>query len=163
MITNYLSPLEFQVAIKRLPNVEFFTQKATLPGISGSAVEMSGPLNKIFHTQDKLNYEDFSMSFIIDEKMGNYMEILNWIKGISSPENYEQYKNIKNSDEGLYSDISVIILNSMKNKNLQWNFYNCFPINLSGIDLDTTNSDITYPESTATFKYDYYDIEIKNT
>jgi hypothetical protein len=156
MITNYLSPLEFQIIIQRLPNMEFFTQKVTLPGISASPIEMPGPLRRVYQTSDRINYEEFSVSFIVDEKMTNYLEIFNWIKGISSVENYN---TISKSEDGAFSDISVILLNSMKNASMEWTFYNCFPTSISGIDLDTTNTDVIYPESIANFRYDYYDIK----
>jgi len=161
MITNYLSPLEFQIAIKRIPNVEFFTQKISLPAVNVSPVERSGPMNKVFQTPDKMTYDELSLSFIVDEKMTNYLEIFNWLKGISAPESFDQYRRTNESDDGLYSDISVMILNSNKNANIEFTFYNCFPTSLSGVELDTTNTDVIYPESSVTFRYDYYEIGIK--
>lgn len=158
MITNYLSPLEFRASIKRLPNVQFFVQRTNVPNISLNPVEQSSPFNRMFHTADKLQYANFDFTFIVDEKMENYLEIFNWMKGTSFPERFEQYKNLKESKDGIYSDITVQILNSHKNANIQINFINCFPISLSDISLDTTQTDIIYPEVTATFQYDYFDI-----
>lgn len=160
MITNYLSPLEFVVSIKRLPNVEFFTQRTQLPGVSANPIEKPTPFNMMYETPDKLRYDNLNFSFIIDEKMSNYIEIHNWIKGITFPQNYDQFKAISESKEGRFSDISVVILNSNKNPAINITYKNCFPISLSEVTLDTTSPDLNYPEATATFQYDYYEIEL---
>lgn len=163
MITNYFSPLEFIVTVKRLPNVEFFTQRTTIPGISAQPVEKPTPFNRVFETPDKLTYDNFSFSFIIDEKMENYLEVHNWLKAISFPQNYQQFKTINESEEGLKSDITIVVLNSSKNPSITITFKNCFPISLSEVLLDTTSQDLTYAEANVTFQYDYYEIsQIKN-
>jgi hypothetical protein len=159
MITNYFSPLEFIVTVKRLPHIEFFTQRTQIPSVSATPVEKPTPFNIMYETPDKLRYENFNFSFIIDEKMNNYLEIYNWIKGITFPQNYGQFKEINESKEGRFSDISVLVLNSNKNPSINVTYRNCFPISLSEITLDTTSSDLIYPEATVTFQYDYYEIE----
>lgn len=159
MITNYFSPLEFIVTVKRLPHVEFFTQRTQIPGVSATPVEKPNPFNVMYETPDKLRYNNFEFSFIIDEKMNNYLEIYNWIKGITFPQNFGQYKDINESSEGRISDISVLVLNSSKNPSINITYRNCFPITLSDVTLDTTSSDLIYPEATVTFQYDYYEIE----
>lgn len=159
MITNYFSPLEFIVTVKRLPHIEFFTQRTQIPTISASPVEKPTPFNMMYETPDKLRYDNFNFSFIIDEKMNNYIEVYNWIKGITFPQNYGQFKEINESKEGRFSDISVLILNSSKNPSINITYKNCFPISLSEINLDTTQTDVIYPEATVTFQYDYYEIE----
>jgi hypothetical protein len=159
MITNYFSPLEFIVTVKRLPNIEFFTQRTQIPTVSATPVEKPNPFNRMFETPDKLTYDNFNFSFIIDEKMNNYLEVYNWLKGITFPQNFDQFKTIKESKEGLISDISILILNSNKNPSINITYKNCFPISLSEITLDTTSSDLIYPEATVTFQYDYYEIE----
>jgi hypothetical protein len=158
MITNYMSVLEFKAAIKRLPNVEFFLQRATIPSISQNPVENSTPFNRVFHSADKLQYANFDFTFIVDEKMNNYLEIFNWMKGLTFPENFNQFKNLKGSEDSLYSDVTIQILNSHKNADIEVTFVNCFPISLSDVVLDTTQSDIVYPEVTVTFQYDYFNI-----
>lgn len=159
MITNYFSPLEFIVTVKRLPYIEFFTQRTEIPGVSAIPIEKPNPFNKTYETPDKLTYNNFEFSFIIDEKMNNYIEVYNWIKGITAPQNFGQFKEINESEEGRFSDISVLVLNSNKNPSIAINYKNCFPISLSEVSLDTTSPDIVYPQATVTFQYDYFEIE----
>lgn len=159
MITNYFTPLEFLVTVKRLPNVEFFTQRVTLPGISSSAVRVPTRFNTVYQTPDELQYDPLNFSFIVDENMHNFIEIFNWMTAITFPQEHEQFKRIKESKEGLFSDISVIVLNSHKNPAIEVTFKNCFPTNLTEITLDTTSSDVQYPEASVTFQYDWYEIK----
>ena len=158
MITNYLSPLEFIVNVQRLPNVKFFTQRTSIPNVSVAPIEKPSPLNAIYEPGDRLRYGDLNFSFIVDEDMSNYLEVFNWLKGLSFPENNDQYQNLQSSQEGLRSDISIQILNSHKNPGIQIYYYDCFPTDLSEIPLDTTQSDIVYPEANVVFRYNYFEI-----
>lgn len=159
MINNYLSPLEFKILIKRLPNVEFFTQRAMVPSISTTPVQQPTRFNPVFRTPDQVNFSNLDLSFIVDEAMKNYMEIFNWILSTANVESHDRYSRLVSSPEGLFSDISIIILNSKKNPNIEVTYTNCFPISLSEISLNTTESDVTYPEATVTFQYDTFDIK----
>jgi hypothetical protein len=158
MITNYLSPLEFIVSVRRMPNVQFFTQRAAIPSVAVIPVERPSPFKVIYDTGDKMSYGDLNLSFIIDEKMNNYLEVYNWMLGIAFPDEFAQYDEITGQLYGIKSDISVVIMNSHKNPNIEIIFKECFPINLSEITLDTTLTDVQYPEATATFAYNSFTI-----
>lgn len=159
MINNYLSPTSFVISVARLPNVEFFTQKLLIPGVSGSPVETNTPLRSLYNVQDKMRYADLDLTFILDENMSNYLEIFRWMEGLGSPENLAQYKTLQNSVDGLKSDITIIINNSHKNPNMKFTFLNCFPVGLTPVSLDITAQDLTYIEVTATFRYDAFKVE----
>ena len=159
MITNYLSTGGFDIKVARLPNVEFFAQKLLLPGVSANPVEMQTPLRSMYNVPDRLRFADFDLSFIIDENMENYREVFAWLEGIGTPDNFNQYKNLQQSQEGLVSDITVLLLNSHKNPNIRFNFINCFPIGLTPVSLDMSQQDIRYAEATVTLRYDAFTIE----
>jgi hypothetical protein len=159
IVPNYLSPLEFRISIKRLPNVQFFTQRSMIPSINVSPVIQPTRFNPVYRTSDNVNYGNLDLTFIIDEDMKNYLEIFNWIISSTFPENHNQFRSIANSEEGLFSDISVLVMNSKKNSNIEISYNNCFPISLSDVSLDTTQNDVIYPEATATFSYDTFSIK----
>ena len=163
MITNFFTPLEFLVTINRLPNIEFFTQRTVIPGISANPIRHPTMFNAIYETPDELTYNNFEFSFIIDENMNNFLEVFNWMVSMTGPKNFDQFKQLKESKEGIISDISIVVLNSNKNSSIRINFKDCFPISLSEITLDTTQSDVQYPTATVTFQYDYYEIEKVNS
>lgn len=157
---NYLSPLEFRVTVSRMPNVEFFTQSVQIPGVSVNPPETNNPFNRLVFTPEKLQYSPLALSFILDEKMANYREILSWIKGISFPQDYSQFDAINKSEEGLRSDISVLIMNSSKNPNIVVNYIDCMPVSLSGVRIDTTMQEPIYPTAEVEFAYNYFTIEL---
>lgn len=159
MITNYLSPLEFQVTVKRLPDVEFFTQALEIPSLSTAGIMVDNPFNYTHITPNKVTYANLNLSFIVDESMKNYRSVFDWITGVSFPQDFNQFKTLENSEEGLTSDVTIIMMNSNKNPNLVVHFKDCFPISLSPIRLDTTSPQLIYPTATASFTYTYFTIE----
>ena len=159
MITNYLAPTSFIVSISRMPNVEFFTQTASIPSISISPVSTASPIQTYYATGDRIEYSDFDLGFIVDERMDNYLEMLRWMEGIASPETTDQYTDLAKSDDGITSDITVVVHNSHKNPNIRVIYKKCFPIALSQIDLSVTQADVVYPQATATFRYDTFEVE----
>jgi len=158
MITNYLSPIEFVVSVARLPNVEFFTQKAVIPGISMNPTQQPTPFKTLYTTPDRLEYQELDLSFIIDENMDNYKEIFSWMEGMGKPDEFDQFRNLKESQYGLASDITLIIKNSSRNPNLIFVFKECFPINLGSVSLDVTATDVFHPECTVTFRHNGFTV-----
>lgn len=159
MITNYLSPVSFVVSVERLPNVEFFTQKATIPGLSMTPTTQPTPLKTLYNIPDRLEYQELDLSFIIDEGMNNYNEILTWMEGLGTPDSLDQYKNLKESKHSDRSDITIIIQNSSRNPNIRFTFKECFPINLGSVNLDVTSQDVFYPECNVTFRHNGFKFE----
>lgn len=154
MTTNYLSPVSFKIVIDRLPQTEFTTQRVQLPQLSMTAPQVASPIHNIFQTPDRMDYSDLDLSFIVDENMKNYEEILRWMEGMGTPESTEQRLNLEATKDGVRSDISIIIENSARNANIKFTFTDCFPTSLSGVPLDVRATDVDYPEATVTFRYD---------
>jgi len=159
IINNYLSPTNFTVSIQRLPHVEFFTQKLTIPDVTSSPTTSPTPLKAFYTPATELSYSDLTMEMIVDENMNNYKEILSWMEGYGSPESTDQYKKIAESKDGLVSDIIVLVTNSHKNPNLRFTFTNYFPTSLGSISLDVNVQDVSYATSAITFRYDNFTME----
>ena len=153
MITNFLSPISFKIIIERLPNVEFFTQRVTIPSLSMGQPQQVSPIHNIYRTPDRVEYSDLDVSFIVDENMANYTEILRWMEGMGTPESSKQRAVLESSKFGTRSDVSILIENSSRNANIKYTFTEAFPIALSGLSLDVTATDIQYPEVNVTFRY----------
>ena len=71
------------------------------------------------------------------------------------PDNFDQYKSIAGrpfvSGEGVFSDISLTVLSSAMNPNIDITFIDCFPVDLSELSFDSTPADVEYVTATATF------------
>lgn len=158
-VPNYLSAVEFKFVIDRLPNVEFYVQRANVPGISSGFSTTTTPFKNIYGPGDKLEYDDLTVDVVVDENMSSYIESWNWLSSLTRPEGFDGYANIQNGD-GIYSDATLFILSNSKNPNIKIKFKDLFPISVGQIDLDTTAGDIDPPIATLTFKYLSYNIEL---
>ena len=163
MINNYLSAGGFKIQVKRLPNVEFFSNKVLLPSVTTNSVKSDTPLSAFYSVGDHVNYADLDLTFIVDENMNNYIEIYEWVKAFGTTENLESYGKLESSADGLTSDISLMILNSHKNPNIEVTFLNAFPIGITPVSLDLSGQDVTYVEATVTLRYDRFNIKQLNS
>jgi len=159
IINNYLSPASFTISVDRMPNVEFFTQGISIPGVSGTPIAMATPLRTMYQPQDQLNYDDLTIQFIVDEQMNNYKEVLRWMEGLGAPESTKQYADYDKGNATLASDISVVITNSHKNPNIKFTFKEAFPVTLGGIELNVNTQDIAYATCDVTMRYESFIFE----
>jgi hypothetical protein len=79
---NYLSQLGFRFSIKKLPNVNYFCQKVSLPSISIQSLDFQTPFGVIPRAGDKISYSSIPISFRVDEDFKNYIEIHDWMIGL---------------------------------------------------------------------------------
>lgn len=152
---NFLSPLGFRFQLNRAPNVEYFCQAATLPSISMTEVIQQNPFVAIPRPGDRIVYEPFTLRFRVDENMTNYLEIHDWIEGLGHPDNFDQFKNLASA----VSDGSIIILTSNNNPAIRIAFNDMFPLSLSPLSFDVTQTDVEYLEAEVTFRYRKFTIE----
>ena len=159
---NFLSPLNFKFTIKKAPNVNFFIQKVNIPSVTLGAPVSNNPFVKIPYPGDHLEYGELSITFKVDEDLQNYLEIFNWITSLGKPQSWQQRADIQAiasyTGDGVYSDISVIALNSKKNANYETIYVDAFPVNISPVVFNTTDTDVDYISASATFKYTYFTI-----
>lgn len=160
---NFLSPLNFRFFIKKAPHVNFFAQKVNIPSVSLINPQPNNPFVKTPIPGEHLTYGDLSVTFKVDEELKNYLEIHNWIKALGKPQNFDQFKEISAqptyTGDGIYSDLTVVVLSSTKTPNYEINFADAFPFSLSDLSFNTVDEDVNYIEATANFKYTYYDIK----
>ena len=177
---DYASPTQFRFGIHQLPKVEFFTVSANLPGISAGTVTQATPFKDIPLMGEKMEYENLSISFIVDEYLENYISLHNWMVGIGFPENREQFRTFRDvtsntpagggiptvdrigkatADRALYSDAFLQILSNKNNPVVEVNFENMFPTSLSALDFSQAATDVEYMIATAVFVYQIYEIK----
>lgn len=155
---NFLSPLGFRFSLRRSPHINFFCTQATIPMFELGAAEMPTPFKRIPFPGDKPRFGDLVLSFKVDEKLQNYLEIFNWMAKIGFPEKYEQYASIESapigSGQGVVSDATVSVLNSSMDPTTEFRFENMFPTSLSELDFTTSDTTVNYITARATFKFE---------
>jgi hypothetical protein len=161
---NFLSPVGFKFTLSKDPKIPFFCNSARIPDISlGSAIQATY-LKDIDVPGDKLTYGDFSLRFLVDENMENYMAVHNWLTGLGFSETTQQFKDLvidANSVRDLkyqFSDGSLHILNSNFRDAAIVKFKDLFPVSLTSLDFESTDSDISYFTAEVTFKYTVYNV-----
>ena len=169
---NYMSPLGFKLILTKTPKVDFLCQSANIPSISmGTAIQPSY-LKDIPVPGDKVLYDDLTVSFLVDEKMENYLAIHKWITGLGYPESLGQFSQLKKDDRRTdarvsdaadsryfeFSDATLQVLSSNYRPSVLINFKDAFPISLSTLDFDVTTRDYNYFTAQVTFKYTIYNI-----
>jgi hypothetical protein len=161
---NFLSPVGFKFTLAKYPKVSFFCNTARIPELNlGTAIQPSY-LKDLDVPGEKISYGDFTLSFLVDENLENYMSIHNWITGLGFPETTQQFKNLTTNDDSIrdlkeqYSDGSLSILNSNYRTTANVKFKDLFPVSLTSLEFDATVSDIQYFTAEAVFKYTVYNI-----
>ena len=160
---SFLSPLGFKLQIKKLPTVNYFIQSVNIPSVSLGTADAETPFVKIPFPGTKLTFGNLQVTFKVDEDMKNYMEIYDWLKGVGFPDNFAQYTNVAGaalaSGDGVYSDISLIVMTSAMNPNMEVTFFDCFPVDLSELNFDSTSADVEYITATVSFANRRFDIK----
>ena len=140
---NPLADVQYKFDIAALPETSFFVQTASLPGITLSPMEIGLPQSQgIALNTGVIQYEELSVTFLVDEYLKNWMEIYNWITGKPS-----------------YTSGVLTILSSSMNPTMEAHFKQLFPISLSALEFDSTTTDPIYHQATVSFKYTEYTIK----
>lgn len=159
---NFLSPLNFKFILSRAPHLNFFIQSVNVPSLSLPPIDVNNPLIRVPYQGDHLLYDELTIQYRVDENLSNYMELHEWIRALGKRD-FAEFRALQNktvtSGESLRSDISLTILTSNKNPNYEVVYKDAFPISVSGIDFNTTSTDVDYIQASATFRYVTYDIK----
>ena len=161
---NFLAPVGFKFSLSKFPKVSFFSNTARIPDITLGTAIQSTYLKDIDIPGEKLTYGELNVRFLVDENLENYMKIHNWLTGLGFPESGQDFIDKTTNEDGIrdlkeqFSDGSLHILNSNFNDIAVVKFRDLFPIYLTSLEFDATESDINYFTADVTFKYTIYDI-----
>lgn len=166
---NFLSPIGFLFTLEKARKVSFLCQRAEIPTLSLGDVNIPTRGMVPIPVEGNISYGDFSVEFIVDEDLTNYMEIHNWMRGLGAPQSIYDRVNFKTANltidrqEYRYSDATLQILNNNNNANFDVIFKSLWPTELSTLSFDVTGSDNDFFTATATFKYTLYEIRNVNS
>ena len=80
---NYSQSNQFKVHLSLFPKTEWFVVRANIPSVTlGQAVQATRLIDMPL-IGDKLVYDQFYFTFIVDEKLQNYMELHDWLININ--------------------------------------------------------------------------------
>ena len=161
---NFLSGVAFKFNLAKFPKVDFFSNSARIPELNLELAEQATYLKNIDVPGEKLNYGDLTLKFLVDENILNYMKIHNWMRGLGYPETTKEYKDLTTNSQGIrdseeaFSDGSLHILNSNYRDVAIVKFSDLFPIGLTSLDFEASDTDVNYFTAEVVFKYTVYNI-----
>lgn len=163
--TNLLVPNRFVLSFIRLPNMQFFCQTVNLPGINLSPIPRNTPFVDLQVPGEKLMYDPLSVTFLVDEDLRSWREIHDWMRGITFPTKFDEYKDLAkqspyaNQKTPQYSDAILVILDSNQRGNYRFIFKDAFPSSLAPFTLSTTLGPDSVMTADVTLTFSYFDIE----
>jgi len=166
---NFLHPNKYTLTFGRAPSVQYFCQGVSVPGISLGEVPRNTPFIDLYSPGEKAIYDIMNITFIIDEELSAWKEIHDWIRGMTFPVNFDEYKNLgaqaKNKQAAIrpefpqFSDATLTLHSSSYTPLYRFKFYDCFPTTLSNFVMNSADSPENPMTADATIRFSYYDIE----
>ena len=155
---NNINDNNFAFSIKELPMVSLFSQSFSVPGIHLGRATVPTPLVDYNIPGEKIEFEDLTITFLVDEHILNYIEIFNWMTALGFPQDTDQFKAIElhNTPFNQMSDIIMTITSNKFNPHTSIHFVDCFPIDLSPLDFTNINVTVSPLIATVAFEYSYY-------
>jgi hypothetical protein len=164
--TNLLQPTKFLLTFDRIGSTQYFCQSVNIPGINLGQAPISTPMLDIFAPGNKITYNPFNVHFLVDEKLDSWQQLHSWFRSIASPESYDERKRLTDLQNQFnknklknYSDATLTVLSSLNNPILRVRFINMFPITLSDIIFDSSQSADDTISADAIFIFDYFNFE----
>ena len=178
---DYADPTKFKFSITKLPKVEFFTTAANLPGINLGESIFPTPFKQVPVMGDDLTFDNLEITFLVDEKLENYIELHQWLVGIGFPKARTQFSSFRKDEsqtfptvesvkgdvtnpgtpsgiQAMFGDATLTIMTSKNNPVIEVRFSDLYPVALSGLAFNQQETDVTYLTATATFTYKLYEM-----
>ena len=92
---NYLSNISFRLTMQDAPNLTWFCQAVNVPGVSLEAIDVPTPYVTVPYSGAKVNFEELSVRFIVDEHLKNWIEIYDRVIALGLAEGSEKYRLLK--------------------------------------------------------------------
>ena len=146
MATNLLSLTGFKLQFNTdlFPLTERLAVAATFPSIGVSEVAINFSNKAGFVSSGFLEYGELSVRIAVDEALGVYEELYNWLKRNSEGAALETYSLVLN------------FVTSHFNVSRSVQFNSVFASAISGIELNAQATDVEYAYLDVTFKYDNF-------
>ena len=98
---NFLSGVAFKFNLAKFPKVDFFSNSARIPELSLELTSQPSYLKTIDVPGERLTFGDFTLRFLVDENMENYISVYDWLTGLGFPETPQQFINKTTDTDGI--------------------------------------------------------------
>lgn len=168
--TDLLQSTKFRVTFDRLPGATYYCQAANVPGVSLTEIPRFTPFIDLYVPGEKMIYDTFNITFLVDEDMRNWTEIHDWIRGMTFPTNFKEYIDlqrlakapyIRSQDKMTpqYSSAIMTLYTNKNNPNFRIKFVDMFPTSVGTLLFNAQDSAENIVLADATFRFSYYEYE----
>jgi hypothetical protein len=155
--TNFLQPTKYLLTFDRIRTTQYFCQTVNLPGVSLGEVSRATPFLDMYSPGTKLTYEPLQIEFILDEKLQGWKNLYDWFLTMADPDGFEKRDGSRELQTNKhFSDATLSILSGLNNPLIRIQYTNLFPLSISDIRFDSTQSADTIMTATASFRYQSY-------
>jgi hypothetical protein len=154
--------------IEKLPHTTLFANEVELPALNAEAFNFNfpGDYPAQFVNFNGGAYGEFTVNFIVDEDLNNYIEIKNWMDAMYGDLTDMRNYTDKANPQGLLvphsvfpSDGKLFLFSNAFQTNIEINLYGLIPTSLSSLSFSTTELKDTSPlNATVSFAIQKYDI-----
>jgi hypothetical protein len=131
-----------------LKNLSFHCQTISIPAISLPAVEMPFHQMTAQYSGDRVSFDPFTATFLVDEKLKNFNLIFQWIMKQAMEQTI------------IKRDLSLLLYNNSNNHSHTIRFIGAIPTSLSPVNLASNLPNTNVMASDVSFSYDYYYFEV---
>lgn len=151
---DFLPSTGFRFWIHRLPTVSFRAQRVVIPGVELPPAMEPNLFAPIPQAGDRATFGELQVTYLVDEDMRNYTEVLGWIYGLGRPDDFEQYSAIvREPGTGVKSDVTLLALDHAKQPRTEIVFRQCVPVSIGDLVFEATTGELQFVSVTATFRF----------
>jgi len=171
--TNSLYGNHYKFAIDRLPDLTFFVQSVQTSSVSGGQALQQTPFSTLHHPSDRLSFGTIQVTYLIDAHFKNYFSLYYWMKGYGFPHSFDEVVQFRNKQRTLVGNVRPIV-HTLETTHAvlsvltpdtsaivaEIHYEGLFPMELSSLQFQTTDSDAPLLSTTCTFSCSVFDIKL---
>ena len=152
MIINYNNAItsNFRISFPKNQQLEFMAMSVNVPTVSLGTIEQPYQNTRLKLPDNKFEWDDITIEFIMDENLLVYELIKDWISD-ARQDQPEWQKAIKT--------INILPLDSNKNIEYSFELQGCFPTNITGWSYTSNSSISEYVTFSVSFAYQHLEIK----
>lgn len=146
---NIAFNVNFKMVFLQAPELDYFTQSVTMPGLSLGEVDTPWQNFGGYTPGNRIVYEPLNIDFLLMESMENYFYLADWMKRVAD----------KGAIKDQVQDASLVMLNNNKIGNKVIRYIGMFPTSISDLTLESNVQDVVPLTFNATFRYQLYEMD----
>lgn len=148
--TNFLQPTKFVLTFPSVVDTAFFCQKVNIPGVSVNELPRQVPNIDLYTPGTRISYNTLDINFLVNENISSWRVVHDWLRANTTDQKFK-YQNV---------DAILTVYSNQNNPKIRIRYSNVFPISLGDLEFDTTLSAENHINCTASFRFDFYEIEV---